>query len=337
MPLPQPKLDDRSYADLVQEALATLPGLYPEWTDHNPTDPGIVLIELFAWLSEMLLFRIDQIPERHLWVFLKLLNDTGSDTWTKRQSLGIDAAIRETVRELRARYRAVTAEDYIRLVLDDWPNSDTARQLGFAGAIGRAQCVPRRNLLAEPQGTTEAPGHVSLVVVPNTPSITQPQPDETLLAALSQWLEPRRLLGTRLHVVGPVYLEVTLSATWVMRGDYAPRQLLEANMLGNADIAEMVKQQATKVLEKYFAPLSDRPMGGWPFGRAVYRSEVFQLLDSQPGVDYVADVTLVASDMTRQLSTGPIISAIALRPHELVKLIIGALTVRISGQQEIHQ
>jgi len=49
MPLTLPVLDDRSFDDLVAEARALIPALAPEWTNHNPSDPGITLIELFAW------------------------------------------------------------------------------------------------------------------------------------------------------------------------------------------------------------------------------------------------------------------------------------------------
>ena len=58
MPIPLPNLDDRSFDELTAEARALIPGLQPDWTDHNPSDPGITLVELLAWLTEMLLFQI---------------------------------------------------------------------------------------------------------------------------------------------------------------------------------------------------------------------------------------------------------------------------------------
>src|SRR5262249_59262182 len=45
----------------------------PEWTDHNASDPGITLIELFAFLGENLLFRFNQVPEATKLAFLRLL------------------------------------------------------------------------------------------------------------------------------------------------------------------------------------------------------------------------------------------------------------------------
>ena len=74
MPLEIPNLDDRKYQDLLDEALARIPVYTPEWTNFNTSDPGVTLIEVFAFLAESLLFRSNQIPERNRLKFLKLLD-----------------------------------------------------------------------------------------------------------------------------------------------------------------------------------------------------------------------------------------------------------------------
>jgi predicted phage baseplate assembly protein len=73
MPLTAPVIDDRTYDSLVSEARSLIPRYTPEWTDHNESDPGITLIELFAWLTEMLIYRLNQIPELNYVKFLQLL------------------------------------------------------------------------------------------------------------------------------------------------------------------------------------------------------------------------------------------------------------------------
>lgn len=73
MPLPAPILDDRSYQQLRDELVRRIPVYAPEWTDHNPSDPGVTLIELFSFLGENLLFRFNQIPEATKLAFLRLL------------------------------------------------------------------------------------------------------------------------------------------------------------------------------------------------------------------------------------------------------------------------
>ena len=70
---PMPMLDTRTYQDLVDEALARVPIHNPEWTNYNRSDPGVTLIELFAFLTESLLYRTNQIPERNRVAFLSLL------------------------------------------------------------------------------------------------------------------------------------------------------------------------------------------------------------------------------------------------------------------------
>src|SRR6185295_2109993 len=73
MPIPNPILDDRSYQQLRDELVLRIPVYTPEWTDHNPSDPGITLIELFSFLGENLLYRFNQIPEAARLEFLRLL------------------------------------------------------------------------------------------------------------------------------------------------------------------------------------------------------------------------------------------------------------------------
>lgn len=71
--LPSSRLDDRNFDDLVEECLLRIPRYCPEWTDHNISDPGITLVELFAWLTDQMLMRFNQIPRKNYVAFLELL------------------------------------------------------------------------------------------------------------------------------------------------------------------------------------------------------------------------------------------------------------------------
>lgn len=73
MTLRTPILDDRSYDQLRRELIARIPVYAPEWTDHQPADPGITLLELFAFLGENLLYRFNQIPDATRIAFLDLV------------------------------------------------------------------------------------------------------------------------------------------------------------------------------------------------------------------------------------------------------------------------
>src|ERR1700730_11989247 len=73
MPLETPRLDDRRFQDIVDEAKSRIPRYCPEWTDHNVSDPGVALIELFAWMTDLLLYRVNQVPDKIYVKFLELI------------------------------------------------------------------------------------------------------------------------------------------------------------------------------------------------------------------------------------------------------------------------
>jgi predicted phage baseplate assembly protein len=73
MPLPDVQLDDRDFERLVADARRRIPGYTPEWTDLNDSDPGMTLVQLFAWLEEMMLWRLNRVPEKNYLEFLKLV------------------------------------------------------------------------------------------------------------------------------------------------------------------------------------------------------------------------------------------------------------------------
>ena len=63
MPITPPVLDDLTYDEIVTDLVRRIPVYAPEWTDHNESDPGIALIELFAHLGEMIGYRLNRVPE----------------------------------------------------------------------------------------------------------------------------------------------------------------------------------------------------------------------------------------------------------------------------------
>lgn len=272
MSIPQPTLDDRSYAGLLEEARALIPSLAPQWTNHNPSDPGITLVELFAWLTEMLIYRVNRVPDENTRAYLQLLN---GPQWTPGADLEED--IRATVLDLRRRHRAVTAEDYEVLARESAPG------------VARARCVPKRNLDATNEADRRVPreGYVSVVVVPD-PLLSDavdsgslpgaPLPSSRLLADVRAGLAPRRLVTVRQSVVPPVYVPVQAAVLVATRPDVAVVPL---------------RDRVKAAIEGWLDALTGGPEGeGWPFGRDVYTSEIYRLLEKVPGVDYVPDVTL---------------------------------------------
>jgi hypothetical protein len=304
MPIPLPKLDDLSYADLTAQAQTLIPVLDPAWTNYNPSDPGITLVELLAWLTERLMFQVDQVTPASTEKFLKLLN--GPD-WLRPPDVTLDAAIRQTIVAQRECYRAVTADDYEWLALNTWPQTPEAGQLPGGGRLARVHCVPRRDLSATDPAArrADAPADVSLVVLPAVDG------GSALYDALWQFFDERRTLTTRHHVTGPGYVPVDISANLALHPDAPPSQTLT---------------DASQALAAFYDPLTGGPgQTGWPFGRAVYASEASSVLERVPLVDYVEDVqvrfhgTPDTADRVQTDSSGNPV-AVVLDVGELVQL-----------------
>lgn len=77
--LPLENLDDRSFKDIVENARRKISRLNPEWTDENYHDPGITLLELFAWMTEIQQYRLDRITSRNELKFLRILGEKPAD------------------------------------------------------------------------------------------------------------------------------------------------------------------------------------------------------------------------------------------------------------------
>lgn len=76
MPFTPKNVDDRTFESLVAEAKQRIPAYLPEWTDHNESDPGVALVQLFAWLTETAIFRLNQVPDDRMYVsFLNLIGE----------------------------------------------------------------------------------------------------------------------------------------------------------------------------------------------------------------------------------------------------------------------
>jgi predicted phage baseplate assembly protein len=75
-----PQIDDRRYDDIVEEIRTRIARYAPEWTpgvsawnDLNDNDPGVTLVQVFAWLAEMLTYRMNQVPQLNYVKFLQLI------------------------------------------------------------------------------------------------------------------------------------------------------------------------------------------------------------------------------------------------------------------------
>ena len=185
------------------------------------------------------------------------------DLCTEARCRTLDDVVRQQVRSLRAPTRGVNLLDIERLALDV-PGTHVARARAWASAHPDHPCL-------------DAPGVVTVVIVPDLPR-PRPEPSPGLLRTVKRYLARRRMICTRLEVVGPSYLEVRVAAS--------------VRTCAGASEA-LVERRIREALNAFLDPRTGGPAGaGWPFGRDVYRSEILQLLDGVTGVDHVLELTL---------------------------------------------
>ncbi len=271
MPIPLPNLDDRTYADLMEEMKALIPRYAPEWTDHNESDPGIMLVELFAWMTEAMIYRLNRIPDASRIRFLKLLGAPLDEAGIPSDALGasdLDELQAQTVKALRKRWRAITAEDFERLVIEN-------RDLGIA----RAKCLPQLNIEAE-EPFRSRPGHVTVLVIPHCQANAH-----RCVSEVYRFLDQRRLITCRHHVVLPGSTPVRV------RAEVAGISGIQRHRIGKL---------VTQGIGEFFHPLRGGPdrekQGGWPFGRDVHVSEVSHIIEETSGVDHVESIGLLTRD-----------------------------------------
>jgi predicted phage baseplate assembly protein len=180
--------------------------------------------------------------------------------------------------ELRASGRAVTADDFEVLARDVAPDA------------ARVACLPATTTGAAPAGTAALPGAVRLLVVPRVVTDDLGRiafddlrtPPRELLRRISDHLDRRRLVGTRLVVEPPVYQGLTVVARVTAGPDVR---------------ADAVQDAALRALYGYLSPQDGGPDGkGWPFGRAVRAFDVSAVLARVPGLAEVDDLLLFPAD-----------------------------------------
>jgi hypothetical protein len=258
MPLPIPNLDDRTFDQLTAEARALIPRHFPQWTDHNASDPGITLLELFALLTEAAFYQIDRVPERTLEKFAGLVNVQ------RAPGEPIEGLLRRAADALESRPRAITG----------------AELEGFAkrvAGIARSTVVVARG--ADPF-VFPADEVVRLVVVPDAPSSAAPVPTLDQKQAVFQAVAARCPITTRLRVLAPSYTPIAIDVTIARRA-------------GSRQSNDLLKLSAEAALRRFLSPLVGGDTGaGWEFGRSVFRSELHQVLESLEGVDHTARLLL---------------------------------------------
>lgn len=280
MPLSVPNIDDRTYEQLVSEARSMIPRYFPDWTDHNASDPGITLLELFAFLLEIAIYQINRVPERTLEHFALLVGIK------RKNGEEIQDTLRRAIEHLNTENRAVTLEDFEKLAIEADPDS-----------IARAKAVVQ---VVDTPTVSPDEQFVNVIIIPGDPGSITPEQMDSLRQEVFVYLRQRQPVTTRLRVLAPEYTDVSI-AVEVVRDAEA--------ILTKDDVSENV----ARTIRDFLDPLKGGEDGdGWEFGRSVFRSEIYQVVEGVSGVDHVYQLTLNGSEIANEIEL--------LSPTHLVRL-----------------
>ncbi len=205
----------------------------------------------------------------------------------------IDEAKMRARREVRAQERAVTADDYAVLAK------------GATRSVARVKCITPAQVTTAPASSLP-PGMLELLVVPavfdslRQGDLSKLALDVVVARQVETHLEPYRLLTTTVRVREPQYIGVKVTAE-IVATEYSDPEVVRAN----------VRQS----LRTYLAPLDlaeagttrDELLGphweGWPFGRTLFISELYALIQRVPGVKHVLEVRLATAPVVPKTET----------------------------------
>ena len=259
------------YDDLVREGMSLIPAHAPAWTDHNASDPGITLIELLAYFTELLGYRLGRVTPEAKLQFLRLLEGSSWSGWKQladdsaRLDRGaVDRAIARAVDAMSRDQCLVTAADFERVAVE-------AAQANLGpGSSVRAVCIVGDELHRRLHGNrrrVDVRADVGVVVLPRAE--IEPGALAALCETVQQALNARCLLTTTVHVVGPTLLHAALGFRLVLRPGARARPVLDA-------IAARLRGPAA------------------PQGNAVRITDITELIDNTDGVDHVENVMISA-------------------------------------------
>jgi len=274
-----------TFDELVREGVSLIPALAPDWTNHNASDPGITLVELLAYFSEVLAYRALRITPDAKLNFLRLLMGPDWEGWQELIGIAtdrLDTAIEACIERLSHQECLSSLADFERAALqacrDELRSDAPLRVLAVPGVDLRQLQMPRN-----PDAAAEAAGDVSVVLAPE--SELGADRLAALCAAVQRSLATRCQLTARVHVVAPVYLHVFVSCRMALQ----PGQSLAG-----------VRARFDAALQRRFGPIAPHETAAAelrPFGRRLFISEIVDVLGQVEGVDWLDQVEV------RRLST----------------------------------
>jgi len=285
MAIQLPNLDTKTYEEISEEMVASIPKYTDKWTNHNPSDPGITILEMLSWIAETTLYRMNGIPNESYVNFLRLvagasgtdeverlLKDSHQDMYHRKileflkeieegNEKTIPQIKMEALMFLKSRYRAVTEDDFRRLAIE---------------ATDLLEVKVRRVIVEKASDKSK----VEIILVPEkwkqyeelAESEKQSRYKE-LAGSVMDYLNPRTLIGTKIVVRQPVYSDVSIYLKIVCH-HYAIAEKIEAD----------TKDRILQHLDPF---VGGDEKTGWPYRRSLSVYEIAQIVEETDGVKQV--------------------------------------------------
>jgi len=305
-----PNLDDLTYQQLIDTLVRSIPHYSGQWTDFNPSEPGITLLEMLSWISQSLLYRANNISDLSYKNYLKLIAGERSyepndrfhaalldelEHWPSPQSADGISTVTSKVQEYWNSTNRVIAEvDYYALSLEAY-YAEQAHQLGkaFNTSINyRQQSMNHlqklRRIFVNAEVKSEQESKIKLIeVIVNTAQAPLEQiqiepsfelDNKQMLTAIKNFIVPRRPVGTMIKVRKVHNTDIELKVNVVFTSS-SKRHAVEAAIM------EQIKG--------YVSPFSGgRDDSGWPLSESLLSSDLVRLIGEVDGVAGVTNVLL---------------------------------------------
>jgi hypothetical protein len=288
MTLKSPDIAARTYEDILGEMISSIPRYSEKWTNNNPSDPGITVLEILAWVFDSTLYRMNRIPEESYINFLRLMagikgDELGSlldelkkypysdrnyiefldflkeieDNKTKGEKIkDINEMKAASLRFLNSNYRAVTLDNFNSLAIEATQSRNDGEPK-----------IKRAIVKGYPDGKVE------IIIISN-----MREKYNELKTIVREYLEPRRLICTKIVVKEPVYSSIKI--------------YIEVAFFANSRSALIIENIRRNILE-FLDPLTGGDdKTGWAYGRPVSMYELFHIIEETDGVDHANTIII---------------------------------------------
>jgi len=285
-----PDMAARTYGDILDEMVSSIPRYSDKWTNFNPSDPGITILEILAWIFDTNLYRINRVPEESYLNFMRLIagakeeeagllleelkKDPNSDRYhieileilnkiycdkkEGRTLIDLHEIKGAALRFLNSNYRAVSEDNFIALAVEATRNTKEGEPK-----------VKRAIVHGYPDGKVEI-----IIISDNRENYKE------LKKMVKDYLEPRKLICTKIVVKEPVYSSLKIFVEAACHS-------------GSYSTIEIIKKNIQKNILDFLDPVTggDDKMG-WPYSRPVSIYELFHIIEETQSVDHAINVIL---------------------------------------------